>query len=33
VDQGSDASLSGRVAGSYENTFFSTVATSLVWAF
>jgi long-chain fatty acid transport protein len=33
VDQGSDASLSGQVAGTYENTFFSTVATSLVWAF
>ena len=33
VDQGSDASLRGRVAGSYNDTWFSFVSLNLNWKF
>ena len=33
VDQGSDPSLRGRVAGSYENSWFSFLAVHLTWQF
>ena len=33
VDQGSDNTLAGRVSGSYDQTFFSTLAISLLWKF
>jgi long-chain fatty acid transport protein len=33
VDQGQDASLRGRVAGSYDNAWFSLTSASLIWKF